>query len=128
MTDNQILSVSNVSEKVTLQFICNATGTPALEVTWKHNDKEIKRSDKKYSVTKGVSINNDHLTVVHSVLTINDPALTDSGTVVCVASISFRSDGPNNLDPSRMTTSVDLERGLIVLGELCYSASLQVCM
>ena len=117
MTDDQILSISNVSEKVTQQFICNATGTPALEITWKHNDKKI-GTDKKYSIRKEVSIDNDHLTAVHSVLTINDPALTDSGTVVCVASISFRSDGPNNLDPSRTTTSVDLERGLIVLGEL----------
>lgn len=111
MTDDQILSVNRTSEQV-VQFVCNATGTPNLKLIWIHNGMTIHENDKKYFVQNEVYTSST-LSVIYSVLNISDPSLTDTGTIVCEASISFNTT--LNIGVIR-TISEKLEREVIVLG------------
>lgn len=129
MTDDQILSVNSTSEQV-LQFVCNATGTPHLELIWAHNGVTIQENDKRHLVKNEVSTNS-MLTILYSVLTISDPTLTDTGTISCEASISFKKDNSTTSRTSAVRTiSEKLERELIVLGmyKCMYSVSISMYM
>ena len=119
MTEDQILVVPhNTSEPITQQFTCNATGAPNLQVFWRHENSSIQTDNEKYSIkTENVSTNH-LLTTLHSVLTIKDPSLTDSGSVTCEAGIRYRkdSDFPN---VNNLATATEIaKRNLVVLGEL----------
>lgn len=127
MTDDQILSVNSTSEEV-LQFVCNATGTPHLELTWAHNGMTIEENDNRHLVKNEVSTNS-MLTVIYSVLTISDPTLTDTGTISCKASISFQKDNSTTTNTGAVRTiSEKLERELIVLGMHKCNHTVSMCM
>ena len=111
MTGDQIPFLPSSSQPDAV-FTCNATGTPNLAVTWKHNNKEIISSDNKYSIaevrTAGVS----------SVLMIKGARLTDSGNVTCEASVSYINDRGNDSNTNAMKTiSEALSRKLVILGK-----------
>lgn len=126
MTHDQILSVNSTIGEV-LQFVCNATGTPHLELIWAHNGMTIPENDKRRIVKNEVSTNG-MLTVIYSVLTISDPTLTDTGTISCEASISFRKDNSTTTNTGAVRTiSEKLERELIVLGMYTVSMCMTAC-
>ena len=121
MTEDQILVVPpNTNEPITQQFTCNATGTPNLEIVWKHKGRLIRRSNEKYSIKTDNVTPNSSLMTLHSVLTIKDPAIIDSGPVTCEAGIRYRKDSENFANDDNFITTIEsATRHLIVLGELC---------
>ena len=121
MTEDQILVVPpNTSDPLTQQFTCNATGTPNLEIVWKHKDRLIRRNNEKYSIKTDDVTPNSSLITLHSVLTIRDPEIIDSGPVSCEARIRYRKDSENSANDDNFITTIEsATRHLIVLGELC---------
>ena len=117
MSEDQILVVPpNPSEPITQQFTCNATGAPNFEIVWTHKDRMIQGNSEKYSENASTSTS---LMAVHSVLTIKDPGLVDSGPVTCEARISYRQGSADSANEgSFVTTSVTSRSNLVVLGEL----------
>jgi hypothetical protein len=117
MTEDQILVVPpNTSEPITQQFTCNATGAPNLEIVWKHKDRLIRRSNEKYSIKTDNVTTNTPLMALHSVLTIRDPAIIDSGPVTCEAGIRYRKDSENSANDDNFITTIEsATRHLIVL-------------
>ena len=116
MTEDQILVVpQNTSESITQQFTCNATGAPDLEIVWKHKDRLIQENGDKYSV---IVSRNSPLMAIHSVLTIRNPTIIDSGPIICGASIRYRKDSEDSANPDILTTFVSSTKNLTVLGEL----------
>ena len=117
MTEDQILVVPpNTSEPITQQFTCNATGAPNLEIVWTHKERLIQGNSDKYSENVSTSTS---LMAVHSILTIRDPELSDSGPVTCEARISYRQGSADSANEgSFVTTTVTSRSNLVVLGEL----------
>ena len=115
MTEDQILVVPpNTSEAITQQFTCNATGTPNLEIVWKHKGRLI-QENQKYSIEMDDVATNSPLMTLHSVLTIRNPAIIDSGPVSCEAVIRYRKDSANV--NSSISIIENVTSSLIVLGE-----------
>ena len=119
MTEDQILVVPhNTNESITQEFTCNATGAPNLHIYWRHKNSLIQTNTEKYSIETTNVTTNSLLITLHSVLTIKDPSLTDSGNVTCAAGIKYRKDSDfanvNNL----IIITASEKRDLVVLGEL----------
>ena len=112
MTDDIIPFISTATD---VEFVCNATGSPNLIVTWFHNDKKIVPNDK-YSVES----NRSTAATIHSRLTIKNADLTDSSHVTCVASITFQAD-TDGAEEDALTRSRTAQ--LVVLGDCLYSIS-----
>ena len=112
MTDDIIPFISTATD---VEFVCNATGSPNLIVTWFHKDKKIVPNEK-YSVESDTSTD----ATIHSRLTIKNAEITDSGSVTCMASITFQadSDGAEEDTLSRSRTAQ-----LVVLGDSIYTLS-----
>ena len=120
MSENQILVVPpNPSEPITQQFTCNATGAPNLEIAWKHKERLIRRNSDKYSIKTDADSTDTPLMALHSVLTIKDPTIIDSGSVTCGVSIRYREDSEDSANRDNLvTTFVSSRKNLTILGEL----------
>ena len=83
------------------------------------------RNNEKYSVKSVEVSTTDRLMALHSVLTIKEPELADSGPIVCVVTTEYGKDTSttvNNLIPEYRT--VESVVNLIVLGEFAFSVHL----
>ena len=110
MTDSIIPFISNKAES-SVEFACNASGSPNMAVMWRHQNKEIFTSDDKYVIER-----QPNGRMIHSRLVIKNANIRDSGSVTCLAGINFRADG-EGAEADTTYITMNRTRRLVVLGE-----------
>ena len=82
----------------------------------------IQGSNEKYSIVTDDVFTNTPLMALHSVLTIRDLAIIDSGPVSCEAGIRYRKDSEDSANVDNFIIRIETAtRHLIVHGELYYN-------
>ena len=102
-------AIIHSDESRNITFTCNATGLPDLTVLWYHNGERVV-SNEDYSIYESPTDG-----AVSSRLIMRDPQLSDSGTITCIAKISFRADTRND-SRSIETSLTETTRNIIILG------------
>ncbi len=89
-----------------MTYYCVVKGYPSLQITWIHNNNDVRRNFRNYEV----SSSNVDETTMESSLTIFDLQNHDSGNVTCVGSVGAKA---GKFSSNTSTAS------LSVLGKCC---------
>ena len=99
-----------------INFSCNATGFPNLQIQWFHNDNLV-LLDNEYFTTENITTPDENglTTAVQSNLRAKAPRLANSGKITCQASIVYNREENGEMGEDA-DTSNSLSRSLTVLG------------